>query len=62
MSVLSVWLKKRNWKTTAAGVGAILAAVGGWMSGGLEASEAIPAIVAGMGLAMAKDGAVVKAE
>lgn len=56
----------KSWKTTAAGVGAILVAIGAAMSAQFDADPAtspdwgavIAAIIAGIGLIMARDNSV----
>ena len=56
----------KSWKTTAAGVGAILVAVGAAMSAQFDADAAtvpdwgavLAAIIAGIGLIMARDNSV----
>jgi hypothetical protein len=46
----------KNWKTTGAGIGAILVAVGTFLSNGNQIDGSmISAIVAGIGLILAKD-------
>lgn len=47
----------KSWQTTLAGVGSILMAVGGLLAGKVNYAEAVPLIIAGIGLILAKDHA-----